>query len=653
MLKATVSFFLLAPSVSAVLNTCGCTSFANGATPVDAAYCKTPVRTLDGKIEGQVCSPLPALGVCPRIAPKCEQTRVSACLVWEHAHPAWTNPKGSCNFGNLNNCANQKYFEHDGLLKPCSVQVSKVTGQKFCGVDWPNVVRCKDLVPVGGEPSTESPTPSPTPAVVNPTPLPPTPHPITVNACVAWKRDHPDWTNPKDSCRFANLKVCANKKFFEANGKIRPCTVKISQRTGNRFCGTDTPNVVQCDQDVETPCETNAPSSCDVNQLNSLLESSMNSNPKFAAQVLRMSFHDAGTFSSANGQSGANGCLLNDPEFISNAAPENGGLREPVGKLKAIKDTWESALSNKCVRVSSADMIQYAALFAVVHTLPGADQEVHEHKLSQFRWGRQDEANCNVETTKNLPGFQHRGTGLATADLKGRLEHSGQEIFSKMVVGNGFTARQAVALIGAHTIGQTRSQFGGGSFAGPWVDNGHEDFSGGPVFDNTFFTHMIDEINAPHKGVIPPGLPAPKPFNRSFNDWMQLHSRGAGKPNLQWLDTDLTLAFPHTGNAHPNYFEHSKDFAASNDIFLTEFFAALDVMSLLGVSHPLEVSQQQQCSRSQVVDASNLLQVDLPAVEVATADTAEDFLEQQLAVLVASVANDPSATADTKALFGL
>jgi hypothetical protein len=271
----------------------------------------------------------------------------------------------------------------------------------------------------------------------------------------------------------------------------------------------------------------------------------MNSNPKFAAQVLRMSFHDAGTFSSATGQSGANGCLLNDPEFISNAAPENGGLREPVGKLKAIKDTWESALSNKCVRVSSADMIQYAALFAVVHTLPGADQEVHEHKLSQFRWGRQDEANCNVETTKNLPGFQHRGTGLATADLKGRLEHSGQEIFSKMVVGNGFTARQAVALIGAHTIGQTRSQFGGGSFAGPWVDNGHEDFSGGPV------------------------------------------------------------------------------------------------------------SQQQQCSRSQVVDASNLLQVDLPAVEVATADTAEDFLEQQLAVLVASVANDPSATEDTKALFGL
>jgi len=319
---------------------------------------------------------------------------------------------------------------------------------------------------------------------------------------------------------------------------------------------------------VPTPpvCIVQPPTVCQVTELIQLLEVGLNTNPGLAAQLLRISFHDAGTF--ANGEGGANGCLLTDPAFLS--APENGGLATPIFTLQTIFNQWKSTLS-PCTTASAADVIQFAGLFAVVNQLALADFVAFEHSLFDFEWGRVDETVCNVDWTQNLPGFSHEGIG--SGDIEGRLADSGLEINRKMIQGNGFTARQATALIGAHTIGQTRTSFGA-ALAGPWVENGNDE---APVFDNSFFLFLRD-VNREHSGDISSFTPDNiDPFAVRFGDWFRTDS------GLNWLDTDLALAFRPLGN-YPNFLRHSLQFAESNDIFLTEFISALGVMSRLGVT---------------------------------------------------------------------
>ena len=89
--------------------------------------------------------------------------------------------------------------------------------------------------------------------------------------------------------------------------------------------------------------------------------------------------------------------------------------------------------------------------------------------IDKFKWGRPDEMDCDLAWTDNLPG---NPTGNAYGGpVTERCLAAGKEIKDKMMDRNGFTAEESVALIGAHTIGQTRHVFGA-DLAAPWIQNG-------------------------------------------------------------------------------------------------------------------------------------------------------------------------------------
>jgi hypothetical protein len=156
-----------------------------------------------------------------------------------------------------------------------------------------------------------------------------------------------------------------------------------------------------------------------------------------------------------------------------------------------------------------------------------------------------------------------------------------------MIDKNGFTAQEATALIGAHTIGLVRNTFGSGN-AGPWVTNGADNATpDGPVFDNKYHDFLINDIveNTCDDFVLNP-LPSIAPFDQIFSDWFR------DNPNdLDHLDTDIALAFPPVGGAtHPNFRVHSVVFADDNDDFLAAFDNALHKMSHLGVNVDTQVA---------------------------------------------------------------
>jgi hypothetical protein len=310
-----------------------------------------------------------------------------------------------------------------------------------------------------------------------------------------------------------------------------------------------------------------------------LLDVAVGSEHKVAAQWLRLSFHDAGTFNQGTGEGGANGCLMHSPDMRNE--PENGHLDIAINTLEAIRNNWE-LLNNTCIDISCADVIQFAGLFAAVRQTdtPGiTDAKIAQ--LLKFEWGRPDEESCQVDWCRNLPDF-----ALGTEDvLPTRCKMAGKEIKEKMMDRNGFTSEEATALIGAHTIGLTRNKFGPGH-AAPWVEHGADDFTpDGPVFDNSFFDFLENRIIANSTTAF--GL-NPAPFNNLFPTWVQ-----TAPPNgvvLNYLDTDLALAFPPTNASdHPDYHVHTAAFSSDSTFFLTTFYKAMTKMGKLGVVKALSV----------------------------------------------------------------
>lgn len=229
---------------------------------------------------------------------------------------------------------------------------------------------------------------------------------------------------------------------------------------------------------------------------------------------IRAAYHDAGTFDQRKSVGGANGCLMNDSNMLNDLMGENKGLKEPMDTLREIKNNWMSA--NQCIDVSSADMIQFAAYFAVVRQMGDPRQGITQTKRNMmlgntvapggvvFKWGRPDldVHLCDEAWTDHLPYFSPAmNTRVENPDCKGKTPQeadpkckvdfpnrclaAGKEIKDKMMDGQGFTKDEAVALIGAHTIGQVREEFGP-ALEGPWVPNGADDATDrGPVFDNS------------------------------------------------------------------------------------------------------------------------------------------------------------------------
>ena len=95
--------------------------------------------------------------------------------------------------------------------------------------------------------------------------------------------------------------------------------------------------------------------------------------------------------------------------------------------------------------MSSADIIQFAAFFAVVRQSNGQGLTPAKRDILigntpivgivVFQWGRPDEAACDLDWTLNLPEFSP-GSG----SIPDRCTAASGEIKEKMMDRNGFTA---------------------------------------------------------------------------------------------------------------------------------------------------------------------------------------------------------------------
>eukprot|EP00586_Coscinodiscus_wailesii_P016268 CAMPEP_0172519094 /NCGR_PEP_ID=MMETSP1066-20121228/291210_1 /TAXON_ID=671091 /ORGANISM="Coscinodiscus wailesii, Strain CCMP2513" /LENGTH=547 /DNA_ID=CAMNT_0013301611 /DNA_START=144 /DNA_END=1787 /DNA_ORIENTATION=+ len=340
------------------------------------------------------------------------------------------------------------------------------------------------------------------------------------------------------------------------------------------------------------PCESHPPipTECEVKLLIEMLDTIISGNLALNGQWLRLSFHDAGTFNQMFDEGGANGCLLNDPAML--IPGENDHLDGPVASLKTIKNNW-MAHPYVCVNVSSADMIQFAGFFVTVRQRhmgivpPGVIDAAKVAMLMTFKWGRKDEMECDNGWTDNLPGFSAGAFGSTVS----RCIASGGEIKNKMMDRNGFTDKEAVALIGAHTIGQIRNTFGSGpgSLAAPWVEDGDDNAAAvllggaanGPIFNNRFHDFLTNDIVA---DTCPEFDLVMSPFTTQFPDWYRVDPID----DLDHLDTDIAIAFPSEDlSIHPHFHTFTQAFAISNNDFLDVFDAAYNKMSMLGVNVPV------------------------------------------------------------------
>lgn len=359
-----------------------------------------------------------------------------------------------------------------------------------------------------------------------------------------------------------------------------PNTCRFDWVTRKRRCvniAPPPPTPSPTDAPVDIGDQQVIPSVCQVNDLMDLMDRAVRVNTAIAPQWLRLAFHDAGTFNQVSSEGGANGCLMT--EDAMRQQPENMNLDLAIETLRTIQT--EMINNRASIRLSSADLIQFAGFFVAVRqrNVPGMDQQKADELTNSFRWGRVDETDCDIAWTLNLPDFQ---LGADGNDMPERCLFAGTEIREKMMERNGFTAREASALIGAHTIGQTRNIFGP-SLAGAWVRNGADDATlQGPVFDNEFHRFLVNTINARSVAAF---SRTRFPFNQDFPNWFR-----SGPIDVNHLDTDVVLAFPSLDTAvHPSFNGFSQEFANSNAEFIETFMNALTKMSQLGVDVPLFV----------------------------------------------------------------
>ncbi|XP_010526895.1 PREDICTED: L-ascorbate peroxidase 3, peroxisomal [Tarenaya hassleriana] len=159
--------------------------------------------------------------------------------------------------------------------------------------------------------------------------------------------------------------------------------------------------------------------------------------------MLRLAWHDAGTYDAKTKTGGPNGSIRNEEEFTHGA---NSGLKIALDLCEAVK--------GKHPKISYADLYQLAGVVAV---------EVTGGPDISFVPGRKDSNVCPKEG--RLP------------DAKQGVRHL-RDIFHRM----GLSDKDIVALSGGHTLGRAHPERSG--FDGPWTQE--------PLkFDNSYFVELL------------------------------------------------------------------------------------------------------------------------------------------------------------------
>jgi L-ascorbate peroxidase len=159
--------------------------------------------------------------------------------------------------------------------------------------------------------------------------------------------------------------------------------------------------------------------------------------------MLRLAWHDAGTYDVNTRTGGANGSIRYEEEYTHGS---NAGLKIAIDLLDPIKA--------KCPKITYADLYQLAGVVAV---------EVTGGPTIEFVPGRRDSSVCPREG--RLP------------DAKRGAPHL-RDIFYRM----GLTDKDIVALSGGHSLGKAHPERSG--FDGAWTKD--------PLkFDNSYFLELL------------------------------------------------------------------------------------------------------------------------------------------------------------------
>eukprot|EP00043_Microstomoeca_roanoka_P012450 m.120540 g.120540 ORF g.120540 m.120540 type:complete len:302 (+) comp15497_c0_seq4:465-1370(+) len=166
--------------------------------------------------------------------------------------------------------------------------------------------------------------------------------------------------------------------------------------------------------------------------------------------MVRLAWHDAGTYDKATKTGGPNGSVRFQEETVHAA---NAGLPWAVEKMEEIKAKFPD--------ISYADLYQLASVVAIEHA--GGPR-------IPFRLGRKD-----------VPREQCVEEGRLPDGNKG-VSHL-HDIFYRM----GFTDQEIVALSGAHTLGRAHKERSG--FEGAWTEQ--------PLrFDNSYFKNILNPVDS-------------------------------------------------------------------------------------------------------------------------------------------------------------
>ncbi|KAH1224426.1 L-ascorbate peroxidase 3 [Glycine max] len=171
-------------------------------------------------------------------------------------------------------------------------------------------------------------------------------------------------------------------------------------------------------------------------------------NRNCAPLMLRLAWHDAGTYDAKTKTGGPNGSIRNEEEYSHGA---NNGLKKAIDFCQEVKAKYP--------KITYADLFQLAGVVAV---------EVTGGPTIDFVPGRRDSKVSPNEG--RLP------------DAKKGVPHL-RDIFYRM----GLTDRDIVALSGGHTLGRAHPERSG--FDGPWTED--------PLkFDNSYFVELLKEDSA-------------------------------------------------------------------------------------------------------------------------------------------------------------
>ncbi|KAL2642353.1 hypothetical protein R1flu_009940 [Riccia fluitans] len=162
-----------------------------------------------------------------------------------------------------------------------------------------------------------------------------------------------------------------------------------------------------------------------------------------APLMVRLAWHDAGTYDVSTRTGGANGSIRSEREYTHGA---NNGLKKSID--------WCEEFKAKYPNLTYADIYQLAGVVAV---------EITGGPTIDFIPGRKDSVACPPEG--RLP------------DATRGPQHL-RDIFHRM----GLSDQDIVALSGAHTLGRAHPERSG--FDGPWTSE--------PLkFDNSYFKELL------------------------------------------------------------------------------------------------------------------------------------------------------------------